>query len=104
MRYYSAPEGKERGTRFGLACLVSFYGVFPSDTPVLISEDLARGPGVVGGFATALAGFLARRRACLTCSRKITNSEIFLAITNWVYSFVTPIYLGVPNSAAFYKV
>ena len=37
---------------------------------VLINEDLTMGPGVIGGFATALAGFLARRRACLACSRK----------------------------------
>ena len=37
---------------------------------VLINEDLTMGPGVVGGFATALEGFLVRRRAYLAYSRK----------------------------------
>ena len=67
MRCYVAPQEKERGISFRAACLINLRGVF---LMVLINEDLTMGPGVVGGFATALEGFLVRRRAYLAYSRK----------------------------------
>ena len=43
--YYFAPRGKERDTKFGLACLINLRGIFGL---VVINDDLTAGPGVVG--------------------------------------------------------
>ena len=62
-----SPAGGEAGHKFRVSPSLQFaWGLLV----VLTYEDLTTGPGVVGGFATALAGFLARRRACLACSSK----------------------------------
>ena len=62
-----SPAGEGAGHRFGVSLSHQFAWGF---LVVSINEDLTTGPGVVGGFATALAGFLARPWACLACSRK----------------------------------
>ena len=62
-----SPAGEEAGHKFRVSLSHQFAWGF---LVVLIDEDLTTGPGVLGGFATALAGFLARRRACLACSRE----------------------------------
>ena len=62
-----SPAGGGAGRKFRVSLCHQFAWGF---LVVLFNEDLTTGPGVVGGFATALAGFLARRRVCLACSRK----------------------------------
>ena len=62
-----SPAGEGEGHKFRVSISHQYAWGF---LVVLISEDLTTGPGVFDGFATALAGFLARRRACLACSRE----------------------------------
>ena len=49
------PAGEGAGRKFRVSLSHQFAWIFLA---VLINEDLTTGPGVVGEFATALAGFL----------------------------------------------
>ena len=62
-----SPAGEGAGRKFRVSLSHQLAWDF---LVVLTNEDLMTGPGVVGEFATALAGFLARRRPCLACSRE----------------------------------
>ena len=75
MKYFEvllSPAGEGTGHKFRVSQSHQFAWGF---IVVLINEDLTTGPGVVGGFA-APTDFLARRRACLACSRKNNTPRI----------------------------
>ena len=69
-----SPAGEGVGHKFRVSLSHQFAWGF---LVVLVNEDLMTGPGVFGGFTTTLAGILARRRACLACSRKNSFRELY---------------------------